>query len=501
MKEILTRQKCHLRVFLTFAVLMSWPLMAEATPTSFVAEYVKNFGKYNHRNYIYVEGLLNGTVNRQDGGVDSYSTPVVLIYPEDRDGNDFGWVDMPVGSYFLLYPDAFCRDPANLCPADQEGRLLEDQILQASRAFSEDFLFERGYVYMSIQYNKYITENFGSEPAEGERRRRLAYGTISSGSNAYTIVQDASRFLRNPAGMFDSAGKNVNPPQAVNHVIGSAFSHAAWFVRGFLSQGYNRAADGTFFYDGMLHIGSGRFCRHALDVSPYIPSSGTGLTCFGVPVFQDQLDGKLILLQSETDLSNFSGDQARVVDPQHPSYRVYEMAGVAHIPQPVRDLAWLGAYRQNPTDSRPFFRAAIDHLHDWIAQGKNPPSSLYIDGQRQPSGWVFNVDADGNATGGIRPPSMPSATQGGEAAGAPTGVYGGIDSTFPSDNPVPAFGGTYTRFSGEELIRRYPTKDSYRTLVTRAADQLLADEHILQEDRDRYIKEANKADLPKKDYP
>jgi hypothetical protein len=94
---------------------------------------------------------------------------------------------------------------------------------------------------------------------------------------------------------------------------------------------------------------------------------------------------------------------------------------------------------------------------------------------------------------------MPSTTPEGEAAGAPTGVYAGIDPTFPSTNPNPALGGTYMRFSDEELLRRYPTKHSYRTLVTRAADQLLADDYILEEDRDRYIKEAKKADLPKGD--
>jgi hypothetical protein len=472
--------------------------MATATPNSFVADYVvENFGHFNGRKYTYVEGLLHGTVHRADGSVDAYSTPVVLIYPRAKDGNGFGWVDVPVGSYFLRYPDAFCRDPANPCPADQDGRLLEDRIVQGSRTFSEAFLFEQGYVYMSVQYNKFITDNFGPVPRpEAGGRRRLAYGTIASGTNAYTILQDAARFLRNPAGMFQGAG--IHAPQAVSHVLAGAFSHAAFFARGFLQQGYNRAPDRSLFYDGMLHIGSGRQCRHALDVSPYIPPGGTGLACPGAPIFQDQLDGKLILLQSETDLLNFQGDQARVVNPQDPSYRVYEMAGVAHIPQPVSDLAWLGAYRQNPTDARPFFRAAIEHLHDWVAQSEDPPPSLYIDGQRLPSGWVFNVDADGNSTGGIRPPSMPSTTPEGEAAGAPTGVYGGIDPTFPSTNPNPALGGTYMRFSDEELLRRYPTKDSYRTLVTRAADQLLADDYILEEDRDRYIKEAKKADLPKK---
>ena len=65
-------------------------------------------------------------------------------------------------------------------------------------------------------------------------------------------------------------------------------------------------------------------------------------------------------------------DVTRVKVRQKSSYRVYEVAGVAHIPQPVMDVSWLGAFRQNPTDARPFVRAAINHLHDWISEGKKP---------------------------------------------------------------------------------------------------------------------------------
>jgi hypothetical protein len=349
---------------------------------------------------------------------------------------------------------------------------------------------------MSIQYNKNITDNFGPEPPDGAgKQRRLAYGTIAHGSDAYTILQDASLFLRNPGSMFNAGkGQKVKPPHAVDHVLAAGWSHAAWFARAFLKEGYNRSANGAPFFDGMLHIASGRNCRQARDVSPYIPSASTGLTCVGVPTFQDQLDGKLIVIQTETDFPSFSADQARDADPQHPGYRVYEVAGVAHIPQPVQDLAWLGAFRQNPTDARPFVRAAIKHLHDWISKGKNPPASVYIDGQRTASGWVFSTDADGNTTGGIRPPSMPSTTPAGEPAGAPTGVYGGTDATFfPSGNVVPAFGGTYTPFSDEELAHRYPTEDVYLELVTRAAKQLLHDRYILREDRNLYIIEAIEA--------
>jgi hypothetical protein len=297
-------------------------------------------------------------------------------------------------------------------------------------------------------------------------------------------VQDAAQFLRNPIVVSGPGVSEIEPPEAVDHVIGSGYSHAAWFARGFLIQGFNRTADGTPFYNGMIHINPGRSCRHALDVSPFIPGMGTGLTCRGVPSFQGQLDGKMITLQSETDFGSFAADQARDADPQHPGYRIYEIAGTSHIPQPVTDLAWRGAVRQNPTDPRPFFRAAADHLRNWINDGTDPPASVYLDGQRTTS-WAFNVDADGNTTGGIRPPSMTSTTAQGEPAGAPEGVYGGTESI--PGNLGASLGGTFVPFSDEVLSQRYPTKGAYITLVVRSAFQLLDDRYILLEDVIRYI--------------
>jgi hypothetical protein len=46
-------------------------------------------------------------------------------------------------------------------------------------------------------------------------------------------------------------------------------------------------------------------------------------------------------------------------------------------------------------------------------------------------------------------------------------------------------GGTYARFSADEIAGRYPDQVTFQDLRTRAADQLLADRYILKEDRDR----------------
>jgi hypothetical protein len=99
------RQPHRLSVLLMFVVVMSYPVVVQAMPESFIVEYTVRFGKYDKRAYTYVEGLRHGTIDWPDGSSDRYSTPVVLIYPDKKDGNGFGWVDIPTTSYFLLYTD------------------------------------------------------------------------------------------------------------------------------------------------------------------------------------------------------------------------------------------------------------------------------------------------------------------------------------------------------------------------------------------------------------
>jgi hypothetical protein len=66
-------------------------------------------------------------------------------------------------------------------------------------------------------------------------------------------------------------------------------------------------------------------------------------------------------------------------------------------------------------------------------------------------------------------------------AGAPLGVYGGLDvSGFDPFNVFLLLSGTFQPFSDSEIESRYPTPEAYKELVTRAADHLLAEEYILE---------------------
>jgi hypothetical protein len=200
-------------------------------------------------------------------------------------------------------------------------------------------------------------------------------------------------------------------------------------------------------------------------------------------------DGKFITVLTESDLKAFQSYRTRH---DSPSFRQYELAGVAHLPPDIIGLELTGAKRQNPISFRPVFKATLSNLVDWIETGKEAPESRYVEGRVDSEGeFHYATDADGNVEGGVRLPHMPTALPNGEQAGAPLGVYRGLDPDYEDDvNEYAWLGGTFEPFSAEELAKRYPSRDAYVGLVERAAAALLTDRFILQEDHDAYIRSA-----------
>jgi hypothetical protein len=138
------------------------------------------------------------------------------------------------------------------------------------------------------------------------------------------------------------------------------------------------------------------------------------------------------------------------------------------------------------------YKATLRNLVEWIETGKEPPDSRYIEGRLDSEGeFHFARDVDGHAKGGLRLPHMPAALPNGEQAGAPLGVYLGLDPDY-KDHPnyYAWIGGSFEPFSAEEFAKRYPSREVYAELVRKAAAALLAERFILQEDYDAYIQSA-----------
>jgi hypothetical protein len=467
---------------------------AQAAVTSVTVDYSAPFPTYGGHEYTYVEATVNGTVDNPAPQADStYSVGMIFIYPKDG-GNNVGVVDWTNTVFFTLY--GYFRTMGGepgICPRNEPfcdltmadtGQRLQNASFQFTRIIMEDYLWKDGYTYVSIGWDKTVTDFFGPDIPEG-RQNRLVFGQIENGLDGYGILQDAARFLRNPTALAD-----LPTPLAVNHVISAGFSQTSGVQNAFIVEGKNVEVDDTPIYDGFLLQGGGFLCWPLQDMGPPYASFGA------CPELPDASPAKIMTVSTESDVEAVFAAAVSRATPETPNRIQYELAGVAHISTQMLDAAWVGATRQNPADPRSFYRGALSNLTKWIKDDTQPPPSTPIDGTIDGATGALTpeFDADGNVTGGTRLPFLASVVDG-MPAGAPTGVYFGVEPAGADPfSIILLIAGTYERFSDAELAQRYPTAEAYQTLVTRAADKLLADGYILQEDRDVYANQA--APLP-----
>jgi uncharacterized protein (TIGR03382 family) len=511
---------------MSLAALASGTQTARAEVTSVTAKFRAPFGVFNGITYEYVEAMVDGTVTSSQGVSTTYSVPSVLIYPRSG-GNGYGWVDLPNNTIMTIYPSSMAGDAtvSHASPCETRGDFKcenpdsvplsdnkrKDLIVQSSRRFTEDFLFEEGFTYISIQYHKAATAHFGPTPPEGERPR-LVHGSIDRASDGFVIALDAAQVLRDPS-KFNPGGLDVPAPAPVTKVLATGYSQSSFLMNSILVRGLNADANGNPIFDGILLNGGGVLC---MDIPELHPTYWSLAFCGSGPPNAVRNE-KVISINWQGDIQFQSAQFFRrefTVDPMdpdcmmgppafnpncspNPNYRQYEFTGIGHIPGPMNNTEWMGC-RQNPADPRQFARAAVRHLYNWVREGTEPPPPVNTEGAIDFMTGAFTpvVDADGNWVGGIRPPHMPSTIDG-MPAGAPLGRYDGINPAYllaPMIPPMPhiwcLLSGTFDPFTDADVQSRYPTKEEYVARVTRAADDLLAKGYILQADRDQYIADA-----------
>jgi hypothetical protein len=256
-----------------------------------------------------------------------------------------------------------------------------------------------------------------------------------------------------------------------------------------LSSGYSQGAgaqlellaerlDPHRIYDGHLIQMIGLACFKREDVAPHFGFFGD---CRPLPTSGDH--APVVVLASESDMLIFDpavlgfGKSAFFTrNPADPNWRQYEMAGISHLPEPILPL---GVPNQNTGDPRPIFRAALENLTGWThgARRESPPASRYF-------------------AGGVRLPLVESRIDG-HVAGAPLGRHTPLNPLgLDPFNPFVFISGTFTRFSDDELVVRYRSRDRYVKRVKRAADHLAVRGYITNTDRTALIAAAEREPLP-----
>ena len=445
-----------------FIVLTAVPLRADAEVTAVTVVTSRPYERAAH--YTYAEIMIHGSVARADGSVGRYSVPAVVIYPKHDRGNRIGVVDWLNSAYYHFFP------------ATTEFGTFQFTLLTTG-----DYLFEEGYTYISIQWNKAVTEIFGpAVPLDGQPHNRLVYGSIERSADAWEILLDAARLLKDPR-----AYPGNDRPARVTSVLSSGYSQGGGAQLELLAEGL----DPGRVYDGHLVQMIGLACWKREDVPPHFGFFGD---CRALPTEGNH--APVIMLASETDMLVFHstvlgfGKSAYFTrNPANPNWRQYEMAGIAHLPAPILPL---GLPNQNSADTRPIFRAAFDNLSAWAHGGnrEKPPAARYFQGTVDGTdAFIPLTDADGHFAGGVRLPHVASTVHGRDA-GAPLGRYTPLNPAgLDPFHPFVFLGGTFTRFSDGELLNRYASCAQYVERVARAVNDLFDRGYISKQDRSALI--------------
>ncbi len=436
-----------------------------AGPVSVTVDAIRAFEEAE--GYIYAEATMHGTVERDDRSKGEYAVPIVLIYPQDG-GNGIGVVDWL--NTVTLSLGGFTASADEWMPG------------QFALHTTNGYLFESGYTYAGVQWDKAVTDYFGSSASEaGDGYSHLIHGTIEQSGDAFEILRHTADFLREP-----DALEGAEPPIPVNAVLSAGFSQTGMLQMQFLSRGEN-VRDGEPVYDGHLIGKAGWNCLTFHNEPPVYSE----LEPCDEPPAED--GSKVIHVAAQGDVEAFF-HAGRSRFPEKPDWRQYELAGVSHLPASL--LPGLDE-NQNPVSSNSAFRAAFNNLTSWVTENVPAPPSRFLEGTLNPDGtFDTDLDGDGNALGGLRLPHMEQLING-AVAGAPLGTYTGkhpevdIDpEAAPGPDVLRWIGGYFQPFSDAELAERYPDDETYLQRVTLAADRLLQAGYILERDRDAYVKGA-----------
>ncbi len=284
--------------------------------------------------------------------------------------------------------------------------------------------------------------------------------------------------------------KGEGPFPGVRDVILAGHSQTGGVVIDYILNGHDayRLADGSPVYHGLFPTGS-------TGLSPAGSASVTLGPC-DVPIVQVLSDG---------DISdpNRPGREGRAYrrddsDDQGDRYRLYELAGVAHMGTrypPYNDNAmWqddpLGTAGSVPKgaamNSLPhdeLFSMSLHHLTQWVATGVTPPRADRIE---VGADGLFAKDDCGNSRGGVRCVQMDVprlryySNPGEQEDGTPSFGVVGIEE------PLPA----------ETLARLYRDHADYVDRFNRRLDELVEEGWFLAEDAEEMRAEAKGASVP-----
>jgi hypothetical protein len=283
-------------------------------------------------------------------------------------------------------------------------------------------LIRQGYAYVGVSAQKGGIDGGGMNlgipgvlPIKKADPQRYAQLNHPGDAFAYDIFTQAARAIRR------SRDSHLLGPLVPKHVIATGESQSAGYLTTYVDaiEPLAKAFDGFLIHS--------RFGSGAPITGVYVPSAAASAVK-GLHIRNDMKKPVLIFI-SESDLM-FPGGYLSARQPDGDHLRTWEVAGTAHADTytlggaavdsgsaPIETLAKafapsnsiMGMPLAQPMNSAPqhhyVMQAALAALNRWVVAGQAPPRAQRLN-TTESSPPQLAVDANGNASGGVRSPWM-----------------------------------------------------------------------------------------------
>jgi hypothetical protein len=300
------------------------------------------------------------------------------------------------------------------------------------------------------------------------------YGTLDHPGDGYSY----DIFTQAGALLAPDRPRDVDPLGGleVRHLVANGGSQSANRLATYVNAVQPKAQ----VFDGfMLLIYAG--CPTALDPAtapaslPEVPSNTVELLPWRTYLLRDDLDAKVLVLNSEFEAEQCSPN----TQPDSDTIRTWEIAGTAHLSAGAGAELLAMMPNANQVSFGPANRAAFHALRSWIDDDVTPPHQPRLDWAGEPPRLVR--DDQGNATGGIRWPDLeaPLGTHVGESE------HGGFANLM----------GSTTWFAPDEVRALYTDRATWLARYSAAVDALVSSGVILADDAEQVKADATGRDL------
>jgi len=379
-----------------------------------------------------------------------YPNPPINVVPGAAQVEDFPYIteeyfvsgaanDAPYTTRIIV------RRPRNV--SDFSGTVVAEALHAGGRSlvfeWSRESILARNHLFVEIVHSPANINLLKTFNAERYDSLSIAMGQTNE------LIAQVGRLIKNDGGPFAE--------YEVRQITLMGTSASSGTVRNYLAAHATlRMPDDRPIFDGFLLTST---------------NGNTPLPIVDVPMIQ---------MPTQTEVVTWAeqGIKYRRPDSDEPGnrFRLYEVAGMPH--NNSRDNP---AFQNDPCTlpitnfpAGAFTALALNHLVEWIADGKTPPRAPYItvDGDPAGDGSALALDSHGNATGGIRNVwvDVPVATYGVMGEGKTTAT-----------ERLCRLAGTKVPLPDSMLGRLYRSKDDYLSRVERRLQQLIAEGWFLPE--------------------